>query len=210
VKRFLDTSVILASLDPDEPRHAACDRIVAAGGNAIYVHALAEAFSILSGGRHGRRLSAGATARLMAQSVLPQMQTQTLSGNDVMAALAECESRGVRGGAIYHWLHLAAARKAAAQIFITLDLRDFQSLARPGDPHRNALKPWPAALSASPALTPAAATAWPHAARATPAPSGRPRHRSGRSSAERPTRAFRRHSQAARDRGARSGQQPFS
>ena len=51
-----------------------------------------------------------------------------------MAALAARESRGVRGGAIYDWLHLAAAREAGAQVFFTLDLRDFQSLARPGDP----------------------------------------------------------------------------
>jgi len=52
----------------------------------------------------------------------------------MLAALAECESRGVRGGAIYDWLHLAAARKEGAEVFFTLDLRDFQSLAQPGDP----------------------------------------------------------------------------
>jgi predicted nucleic acid-binding protein len=134
VSRFLDTSVILASLDPDEAHHAACDRIVAAGGHGVYVHALAETFSILTGGRHGRRLSATTAARLIQQSVVPYVQTQTLTGKDVMAALGECESRGVRGGAIYDWLHLAAARKAGAERLVTLDLRDFQSLARPGDP----------------------------------------------------------------------------
>ena len=52
----------------------------------------------------------------------------------MLAALAECESRGVRGGAIYDGLHLAAARKAGAEIFFKLDLRDFRSLARPGYP----------------------------------------------------------------------------
>ena len=131
---FLDTSVILASLDPDEPHHAACDRIVAAGGHWVYLHALAETFSILTGGRQGRRSSAATAARLIEQSILPFVQTQTLSGKDMMAALAECESRGVRGDAIYDWLHLAAARKAGAEVLVTLDLRDFQSLARPGDP----------------------------------------------------------------------------
>lgn len=131
---FLDTSVILASLDPDEVHHAACDRIVSAGGNKAYVHALAEAFSILTGGRHGRRLNAATAVRLIEQSVLPYVQAQTLTGKDMMAALLECESRGVRGGAIYDWLHLAAARKAGAEVLITLDLRDFQSLSRPGDP----------------------------------------------------------------------------
>ena len=44
------------------------------------------------------------------------------------------QHRGVRGGAIYDWLHLAAARKAGAEVFYTLNLRDFQALARPGDP----------------------------------------------------------------------------
>lgn len=84
---LLDTSVILASLDSDEPRHEACDRVVSAGGNKAYVH-----------------------------------------------TLADCESRGVRGSAIYDWLHLAAARKAGAEVLLTLELRDFRSLARAGDP----------------------------------------------------------------------------
>ncbi len=68
------------------------------------------------------------------QSVVPYVQMQTLTGKDVMVALGECESRDVRGGAIYDWLHLAAARKAGAERLVTLDRRDFQSLARPGDP----------------------------------------------------------------------------
>lgn len=134
MNRFLDTSVILASLDPDEAHHAACDRVVSAGGNAAFVHALAETFSILTGGRHGRRLGAATAARLIEQSVVPYVRTQALTGKEMMAALSDCESRGVRGGAVYDWLHLAAARKAGAEVLVTLDLRDFQSLARPGDP----------------------------------------------------------------------------
>jgi len=134
VSGFLDTSVILASLDPDEAHHAACDRIVSVGAHKVFVHAVAETFSVLTRGRHGRRLSATTATRLIEQSVLPYVQAQTLTGKDMLAALAECESRGVRGAAIYDWLHLAAARKAGAEVFVTLDLRDFQSLARPGDP----------------------------------------------------------------------------
>jgi len=98
------------------------------------VHALAETFSILTGGRQGRRLGASAAVRLIEISVSPYVQPLSLSGKEVLAALAECEVRGVRGGAIYDWLHLAAARKAGAEVLFTLDLRDFQSLARPGDP----------------------------------------------------------------------------
>ena len=132
--RFLDTSVILTSLDGDEAHHTACDRIIAAGGNRIYVHALAETFSLVSGGRQGRRLGTAAVARLIEQSVLPFVQLHALSGREITAALAECELRGVRGGAICDWLHLAAASRAGAEVFHTLNLRDFQALTRPGDP----------------------------------------------------------------------------
>ena len=131
---FLDTSVLVASLDPDEPRHAACDRLVSSGGHAIYVHALAETFSILTGGRQGRRLGSAAAARLIDSSVLPFVQAYALTGKDLVAALAECEARGVRGGAIYDLLHLIAARKADAEVLMTLDVRHFQALARRGDP----------------------------------------------------------------------------
>ena len=54
---FLDSSVLLASLDPEEPHHRVWDRLVSAGGHRIYAHALAETFSVLTGGRKGRRFS---------------------------------------------------------------------------------------------------------------------------------------------------------
>ena len=62
------------------------------------------------------------------------MQLVSLSGKDVVAALAGAEARGVRGGAVYDLLHLVAARKVGAARLLTLDVRDFQALVRPGDP----------------------------------------------------------------------------
>lgn len=131
---LLDTSVVIASLDADEPSHAACDRLLAAGGHLLFAHGLAETFSILTGSRMGRRLRPALAAELIAQSVLPFVELVHLTGKETMAVIAETEKRGVRGGAVYDLLHLAAARKAGAEALVTLDLRDFQSLARPGDP----------------------------------------------------------------------------
>jgi predicted nucleic acid-binding protein len=131
---LLDTSVILASLDSDETAHLACDRLLARGGHNVYAHALAETFSILSGGRQTRRLRPALVAQLIEDSVLPFVQLVHLTGKETMTAIADSERRGVRGGAIYDLLHLAAARKAGAQALVTLDLRDFQALAKPGDP----------------------------------------------------------------------------
>lgn len=131
---LLDTSVILASLDADEPHHAACDKLMASGGHAVFVHALAETFAVLTGGRHARRLAPSLAARLIEDSVLPFVRTVHLTGKETMSALAESERRGARGGAVYDLLHLWAARKAGVEALLTLDLRDFQALARAGDP----------------------------------------------------------------------------
>ncbi len=131
---FLDSSVLLASLDPDEEHHPVCDRLLVVGGHQMYSHALAETFSVLTGGRKGRRFSAQGVVALIEEGLLPFVSLQSLAGRDLMDAMKSAHLRGVRGGAIYDWLHLAAARKARAEVFFTLNLRDFQALARPGDP----------------------------------------------------------------------------
>jgi hypothetical protein len=66
--------------------------------------------------------------------VLPFVQLVSLSGREVMAALETADARGVRGGAVYDLLLLAAARKAGAARLLMLDRRDFHALAQPGDP----------------------------------------------------------------------------
>ncbi len=131
---FLDTSVLLASLDPDEPHHVACDNLLAQGGHGVHLHAFAECFSILTGGRMGRRIQADLAARLIEESIAPLVQPLATSAADMVALLASCHERGARGGAVYDLLHLAAARRAGAQVFYTLNLSDFNALARPGDP----------------------------------------------------------------------------
>ncbi len=98
------------------------------------MHALAEAFAVLTGRRHGRRLNPSTAVQLLEASVLPFVPVVALTAKDVTAALADCQSRGVRGGAVYDLLHLVAARKAGADTLLTLDMRDFQALTRRGDP----------------------------------------------------------------------------
>lgn len=135
VSWLLDTSVVLASLDADEVHHRACDRLLGAGGHRLYSHALAETFSILTGSRgQRRRLGPARATEMLSRSVLPFVELVHLTGRETMAAIAEAERRGARGGAIYDLLHLAAARKARVEALVTLDARDFSALARAGDP----------------------------------------------------------------------------
>lgn len=108
--------------------------LLAHGGHKAYAHSLAETFSILSGGGHNRRLRPALVAQLIEDSVLPFVQLVHLTGRETMTVIADCESRGARGGAVYDLLHFAAARNADVQALVTLDLRDFQALSKPGDP----------------------------------------------------------------------------
>lgn len=132
--RLLDSSVVLASLHEAEPRHEACSALLLQGGHILYVHALAEVFSTLTGGAHGLRVSADLAQRLLRESVLPYVKTVTLSERDLMSALAQAQLRGVRGGAVYDYLHLVAARKSGADAVATLDVKHFAALLREGDP----------------------------------------------------------------------------
>lgn len=134
MKGLLDTSVLIASLDLDEPAHEACDACLASGVHGIYLHALAETYSILTGGRRARRVDPGTAVQLIEHSVLPFVETVSLTAREVRSALGECRERGVRGGAIYDFLHLCAARKSGAERLYTLDVRHFEALSKPGDP----------------------------------------------------------------------------
>lgn len=130
----LDSSILVASLDTAEPSHRACDALLGKPGLHVATHALAETFSTFTGGRLRYRLSAADTLQLLRDSVLPAVTTVTLDGAEMIAAMDECEARGVRGGAIYDFLHLTCARKVGAKRLFTLDPTDFHAFHRPGDP----------------------------------------------------------------------------
>ena len=115
-------------------RHAGCAAILDEGGAGIHVHAFTETFSTLTGGRLGFRVSAEDAAGLLRDSILPFVEPVLLSASEIVTALEEAESRGVRGGAVHDYLHLVAARKSRAARIYTLNTRDFLAFHRPGDP----------------------------------------------------------------------------
>lgn len=130
----LDSSVLVASLAERERCHAACENLLFEQDCRIYTHALAETFNALTGSRLGYRFPASDVAALLKESVLSKVTVSILNEDDTLAAMQQAESRGVRGGAIYDFLHLVAARKAGAARFYTLNMGDFTNIWRPGDP----------------------------------------------------------------------------
>ena len=134
MKSAVDSSVIIAAINPDDPDHGSCAALFAAGARAAYSHALTETFSTLTGGRLGFRLPPSQAAGIIRDQLKPRLNLVSLDETDLITAFEEAESRGIRGGAIYYYLHLFAARKAGAKTFITLNQSDFLAFHRPGDP----------------------------------------------------------------------------
>lgn len=131
---LLDSSVLIAALAPDEARHTECLALLMQGGNAIYAHAILETFSTLTGGRLGVKVDADLAARLLNETILPRVHVVELGSPELMAALQQARQHGVRGGAVYDFMHLVAARKAGAEILWTINIGDFRHLRREGDP----------------------------------------------------------------------------
>lgn len=130
----IDSSVLVAAIVGTENFHAECNALVARGGLGIYTHGLAETFSTITGGSKPVRLGAAVAAEMLELHYVPRLTVTSLTPVEILRAMNECERRGVRGGAIYDYLHLAAARKAKAAKLFTLNVRDFRSFHRPGDP----------------------------------------------------------------------------
>ncbi len=134
MKLALDTSVLIAALDAADPDHTACRKLLLSAKPFVYGHALTETFSTLTGGALGIRLSAAVAAAILRDNVAPRVAVIHLTESELLDAYESSTRRGIRGGAIYDYLHLAAARKAGAAKLFTLNLGDFRAFHRPGDP----------------------------------------------------------------------------
>jgi len=131
---LLDSSVLVAALAPDEDRHAESLALLMQGTNVIYAHTFLETFSTLTGGRLGMKVDADLAAQLLNETVLPRVQVIELGSAELLAALRLARKQGVRGGGVYDFMHLVAARKSKVDILYTINLRDFHHLHREDDP----------------------------------------------------------------------------
>jgi len=120
---YLDSSVLIAALVDSQPHHEECADALAAGG-VTSAHALAEAYSILSG---RLRLDPQTVSDVLLHNTR-KLKLVDLTGAEYSRLLADSPKNGIRGGAIFDALHVAAARKASAKRLLTLD-QDFYSFA---------------------------------------------------------------------------------
>ena len=134
MKQALDTSVIVAALDGQDPDHTACRTLLLSAKFAAWSHALTETFSTLTGGRLGIRISPSVAASILREKITPRLAITSLTEAELLDGYENAEARGVRGGAVYDYLHLVAAKKSGASRIYTLNVTDFRAIHRPGDP----------------------------------------------------------------------------
>ena len=130
----IDTSILVAAMVACEPCHMECSRVLDKGKLVLYSHGIHETFNTLTGGKKGYRVPSETFLRIIETDFLPELEVVSLSVAETLKAMHECRSRGVRGAAIYDFLHLAAARKADATRFYTLNIAHFTAFHRAGDP----------------------------------------------------------------------------
>lgn len=134
MKQGIDTSVIVAALDGSDPDHSVCRTLLLSAKLAAWSHALTETFSTLTGGRLGIRISPSIAASILRDKVATRLAITNLTEAELLDSYEAAETRGVRGGAVYDYLHLVAARKAGVSRIYTLNVADFRAIHRPGDP----------------------------------------------------------------------------
>jgi predicted nucleic acid-binding protein len=131
---FIDTSVLVAAIVADEAYHTECDRLLDGADLGMFAHGLAETFSTLTGGRRPFRMAASAASAVIEEDYVPCLFLTSLTPTEILRAMHDAELRGVRGGGIFDYLHLVAARKAKASRFYTLNTSNFHAFRRADDP----------------------------------------------------------------------------
>lgn len=119
---YWDSSALIIALSEKSVRK----RLTREGG-ITRLHSISEIFSTLTGGRLGLRIEAN-DAIEMIRGLLKHLQLVDLDDKEVLAALAEAKSKGVRGGRVHDYIHAATAAKVPCQRIYTLNLRDFENL----------------------------------------------------------------------------------
>ena len=127
----VDTSVIVAALAPWQENHQAArraiDELLAQHSLILPIHALTEAYSVLTRVPLPLRIAPREALRLLDET-FGNVPVVGLSPHDGWPFLAEFAARGIYGGRIYDAAIARASRDAGAEAILTFNVRDFENL----------------------------------------------------------------------------------
>jgi predicted nucleic acid-binding protein len=138
VKIAIDTSVLVAAQVAAHPQHVHAGNWMSALNRSdlsaiVTVHALAEVWSVLTKIPVTPRIDP-TVARTVIMQIASVVQVVQLTEALYFEAFERCAARDLRSGAVFDALHLVAAEQMAADLILTLNVKDFLRLAKPSTP----------------------------------------------------------------------------
>ncbi|MGC1187636.1 MAG: PIN domain-containing protein [Candidatus Acidiferrales bacterium] len=129
MKRFFDSSVLVPVFYADHPQHASSTRIFLDAGKNDFcaLRTLGEVYATLTGLPLRPRITGPEGMRVVKQ-IRERLTLITLSEQEYVSALELASSGAIVGAAAYDALIAHCAVKAAANILLTWNVRDFTRL----------------------------------------------------------------------------------
>ena len=127
MKRFFDTTVLVAAVLEEHQHHLPSFRAFAAATrtNAFCAaHSVAEMYAILTRMPGKQRLSSD-QALLALSAVEARLTVVPLDASEYFAAIRKCASIGIAGGTIYDGLIASCALKSKADVIYTWNVAHF-------------------------------------------------------------------------------------
>jgi predicted nucleic acid-binding protein len=131
VKRFFDTSVLVAVFYGDHPAHEAaiqCYRDATPATAFCAAHSVAELYAVMTR-LPVRPAISPEQCILFVNDLRERLNLVHLTGAEYMATVARAARAGLPGGKVYDALILACAGKAGAEVVYTLNAKDFERVA---------------------------------------------------------------------------------
>ena len=129
MKRFFDSSVLVAVFYADHPQHASSAKLFLEAGKDDFcaLRTLGEVYATLSGLPLRPRIT-GPEGMSIVKQIQERLTLVTLSEQEYVSALELASSGSVVGAATYDALIARCALKAEADILLTWNVRDFARL----------------------------------------------------------------------------------
>ena len=131
MRRFFDTSVLIAVFYGDHPAHqAAIQRYRDANPRTAFcaAHSVAELYAVMTR-LPVRPAIAPEQCMLFVNDLRERFTLVGLTGAEYVATVARAAKAGLPGGKVYDALILACAGKAGAEVVYTLNAKDFERIA---------------------------------------------------------------------------------
>lgn len=126
MKRFFDSSVLVAVFYADHVHHAASAKLFLAAGKDDFcaLRTLGEVYATLTGLPVRPRIT-GPNGVAIVKQIRNRLSLVSLSENEYVSALDSAASQGIVGGGLYDALIAQCAVKIGADVLLTWNVRDF-------------------------------------------------------------------------------------